>query len=301
MANRPGVERGWAFVVAVLAVFGPSSMRAEESGARREPPSLRYGARRESRLWIEAPGGVSHGVDEGIEWEGIRVYLAMMGELLAVDAGTGRCLWSRDVGSFWTGIRIVEVTGADGAPRWAVELAPNPGRGGADLRQVHDLRDGTVIPPSDGTIPSGEALEPRSWQGSESNVAEPVRELVTSAEAWAILRHRLFDGVADASAPAVADVDFAKEVVLIVSDGDRTNCAGIGVSVAWEEEGRILLRVAHATFQTWGEVNGGAQSLRPYGIFVLPRRAGKVYVVEVNVQSYLNSPPIWREVCRLGP
>ena len=60
------------------------------------------------------------------------------------------------------------------------------------------------------------------------------------------------------------------EVVLIVSAGDTWNSRGIAWVQSYEDEKRILLRVRHASYQT----SGGADAVRPWGVFVLPLPEG---------------------------
>jgi hypothetical protein len=96
-------------------------------------------------------------------------------------------------------------------------------------------------------------------------------------------------------APAANEVDFAKEVLLVISSGDSTNCRGIGCAEAYEDEKRVLIRLQHQTFQTAGR----GVATRPYGIFILPRRE-KSYVIEANRQSYIGGPPIWTESFQLA-
>ena len=76
--------------------------------AAANPPFIVYGGSRASTEVIETPkGGVP--VDQGIAWEGVKVYLSIMGDLVAVDAGTGKFLWCRFVGAFWNEVGFEEV------------------------------------------------------------------------------------------------------------------------------------------------------------------------------------------------
>ena len=95
---------------------------AEEN---RDPPSIEYGGNRESSTWVETPIG-KVAVDKGVEWQGIKVYLSLTFDLVAVDVKTGKTLWSQMVGAFWTrvGFKLVEV--GPGKKTWAVELKRRP-------------------------------------------------------------------------------------------------------------------------------------------------------------------------------
>ena len=76
--------------------------------------------------------------------------------------------------------------------------------------------------------------------------------------------------------------------------GEIVNCSGIDAS-AWEDDQRILVRLREHWFQTEGP-DGGGQKVRPFGIFVLPKREPfKPVVLERNYQNLIGAPPIWKE------
>ncbi len=249
-----------------------------------KPPSLRYGNPRESKEWIELPSGVSVAVDEGIEWKGAKAYLSLTGDLVVVDSATGKTRWAQQVGAYWNRLTFEEV----GEPKaWAVALRPDNG----ERVQHHDLKTGAIV----GELPKpppGKPLAPKTWSGSTDRGDAPWTGLVTTAEHWKTVRGRLFEG---AKSPGEGEIDFAKDCLLVVYSGRSSNCNGISANSAFEDDARLLLRLRHHTYQSMGE---GAVE-RPYGIFVLPRLGKKPLVLEVNAQSYLHGPPIWKEFRRL--
>jgi hypothetical protein len=222
-------------------------------------------------------------VDQGVEWKGVRVYLSLTFELLAVDAASGKTLWAESVGAFWTRVGFKELNGA-----WAVEL------GGEGRTQRHDLRTGKKIdlpaPP-----PAGQAFKPlKEYFGDRGNLNQPFRIVVTTRETWDMALDRLFG----ARVPIMDEVDFDKAIVLIVSDGELWNCAGVSCEGAWEDDTRVLLRLRRRTYSTGGPAGGGVRAW-PFGIFVLPRRPGKALVVELNTRSLKAGPPVWEPAWRL--
>ena len=72
-------------VVVLLLVFAPECL-AQESR-----PSISYGSTRESKSWIETPKG-NVAVDEGVAFQGVKVYLSLMWDLIATDEKTARII-----------------------------------------------------------------------------------------------------------------------------------------------------------------------------------------------------------------
>jgi len=274
-----------------------SGVGGGQGGAQQDagPPSITYGGSRSSSTWIVKPDGARVAVGKGVEWQGVKVYLSLLWDLVGVDAKTGKTLYAVNVGAFWNALGFKEIKGADGKTVWAVELRPGPrARRGQTRRQYHDLGTGKKLtPPGQVKAPSGKPFTARAvWRGKHSDVAKGFHALVTTDANWKELTKRLFG---DAVPRAFEPVDFAKEVVLVVSRGDAWNCTGISLEQAFEDDKRILVRTRRHTYQTMG----GAQKTRPYGVFVLPRRPKKAYVVEVNKQGLIGGPALWHEVWRL--
>lgn len=255
-----------------------------------DPPAIEYGPGRTSTAWVETTQGSSVAVDHGVEWQGLRVYLSLTWDLLAVDVATGKCVWDCDVGAFWNRVGFEQVADG-GGQRWAVVLRPARGAQiGADLKQLHDLRTGRLLEQTP-ALPGGAPFAPRAAHGDQSLLPQPFHGLFTTQDVWARARH----AIGGTGWEPLGDVDFTRSAVLVVHAGESFNCRGIIPIAAFEDENRVLLRVDNSSFQTEGHV----VEARPWGVFVLPR-ADKVYVVEMNVQGLIGGPPIWREQYRVA-
>jgi len=278
-------------LVCSIALSSSLAFSADE----KKPPSITYSGQRSSKTWVETPTG-SVAVDDGIEWEGIKVYLSLTWNLVAVDAKTQKTLWSQHVSAFWNGMAIREVEVEPGKKTWAVELRPGPReRQAQGLTALHDLKTGKEIKLPGQAKGLGTVVKPRKeWSGATSNLPRAFNLLVTTADNWTKTRERMFTGLDKAEAPLAKDIDFEKEVVLVVSHGDSWNCRGLGCAEAFQDDQRILFRLAAQTYQT----SGGGVRCRPYGICVLPRVEKKAYVVERNRQRYIGGPPLWEEMAR---
>lgn len=275
-------------ILALLAAFAP----AQEV---ENPPSIMYGSKRESKAWIKTPAGTSVAIDDGITWKGVTVYLSLTQDLVAVESKTGATLWAKNVGAFWNCITFVEISRAGGRS-WAIELRPGPGEiEGKDKVQRHNMRTGEVLPSGE-EKPAGVEIKPRkAWSGSVSRIAKGFTAVVSTQENWSTLGDRLFAGTGFSDMGKYHKPDFTKEIVVVISDGDSGNCDGIGVESAYRDDKRILVRLVHHTYQTDGE----ASRVRPFGIFVLPRKDGEAIHLEKNIQRYIGGPPIWKEVGKL--
>jgi hypothetical protein len=198
------------------------------------------------------------------------------------------------VGAFWNAIGFEEVETAPGTKAWAVELRPGPDASrGADLRQYHELRTGKRVGGA-GTEPDGKKLAlAGAAHGRWCALAAPLRALVGSEAEWkATVLDRMFPGGKDA--PNLGPFDFSKHVVLVIASGETWNCNGIEAA-AWEDDRRILVRLDDLTFQS----EGGGYRVRPWGVFVLPRRDPfKPVVVQENQQGLIGGPPIWEDLVR---
>lgn len=303
-----GPVRMFCFVAAFAAVFG--------AAGQEKPPTIAYGDERASTGEVTFYG-VSYAVDRGAEWQGVRVYLALTSDLLGVDAKTGNVLWHNSVSAYWRRLTFVERVeradpkDKDGKKTWAVELRPEDdadGRG--EHSEQYDLRTGRQLAVP-GRVPAGQRLPPLRKVNLGHAVAKPFRALVSTAENFDRLRARLggppddrveseFAAPYPPGLPAgrrplplpKPAVDFEREVLLAYGLGDSVNCFGVYVAESYEDDRRILLRMKRSTVQT----SGGHFDSRNCDVFALPRRAGKAYIVEFDVQSFINSPPVWKEV-----
>lgn len=248
-----------------------------------ERPSITYGPSRESSHWVPLPDGSRAAVDRGLEWKGTKVYLSLLGNLVAVDVASGKTLWAAWVSAYFNRLSIRRRDGED-----VVELSSTEGDG----IELYRLRSGEKIPGIPEAQPGTPLALLPAWSGRWSNIGKPLLLSLSTEAGWATARLRLFDGLKDA--PAFGPIDFLTHVVLIVSDGDGANCAGIEAT-AFDDGASIRLRLQHRYFQTFG----GVAEVRAFGIFCLPRRAPRTMIVEENRQSYIGGPPIWKERARL--
>ena len=288
----------FAFVLVVSACFGARAQQLDtgRSGGV-QPPSIEYGGTRESSHWVETPGGIGVAVDQGVEWEGVKVYLSLTGDLVAVDAATGKARWSKSVGMFWSRLAIEDA--GSGWHVWVIALRPGTDEeNGADAVQYHELRTGDVVRPQGRSPePAGRRLEPSAAaSGDGASLAEAFRSIAVTPESWAELQSRMFGPHVPLGVKELP-VDWSRELVLVVYEGATTNCSGLECGQAWEDEARILIRLHHLYYQSLMDT----PTVHPYGIFVLPKlqASSGTYIVERNVQSYIGAPPIWREDARL--
>lgn len=284
----------WALALGVAALAIVPA-RAEDEAAQ-APPLLQIQGSRTSTAWVTVPGGARVAVDQGVTWQGVTVYLSLTWDLVGVDATSGATLFATDVGAFWNTITFQQVTPTDGVRQWAIELRPDARRqAGAELRQFHHLRTGArlAVPALDGSD-LGTPLElPHTASGDRSDIASPFSLLIGTAAGWASAQERTFGP--EGERPALGELDFDTHVVLLVSGGDRQNCTAITLHAAYEDDARVLVRTGRTTMQT---INGFRKA-RPWGAFVLPRRAAKAYVVERNIQGLIGGPAIWRTLYRV--
>ncbi|HMP80736.1 MAG TPA: hypothetical protein PKD54_14875, partial [Pirellulaceae bacterium] len=82
-------------------------------------------SRRESTGWVEVKG-TRHPVDDGVEHDGVQVYLTLMFSVVAVDSASGEVLWKWDWNKLmptWQTISILEIERPSGKAL-VVELTP---------------------------------------------------------------------------------------------------------------------------------------------------------------------------------
>jgi hypothetical protein len=258
-----------------------------------KPPIIVYSASRSSSKWLETPDRLNVAVDEGIEWQGKKAFLALTYHLLIVDTKTGKVLWSSSVGAFWDTITFVNTAKENEAAKWAVALRSSRNSG---FQETYDLETGRKLELTGVTpLPAGTPLTPRkAWSGSAGIRGDKLYRLVGSAEEWSTLRKELF-GEQPKDIPAATDIDFSKEMLLVCYMGKASNCRGIRPDVVVEDDERVLLRLSRSTYQSMGRL----PDEYPYGLIVLPRRPGKAHVLEFNRQNLIGGPPMWKEFIRL--
>ncbi|MGE0190508.1 MAG: hypothetical protein AB7T63_00565 [Planctomycetota bacterium] len=276
----------------LAALLVATDVAAEEPAPAPEPPVVTYGGSRRSTGWVTLPGGARAAIDRGATWRGVTAYITLTYDLVGVDAESHATLFASNIGAFWTTLTFAEVTLEDGTKQWAIELRPDDKRQlGGDRRQYHALRTGERL-----DVPAARAREPGTpipgvvaASGDRSHIADRFALLIGTPDGWRAASHRLFGD--DVDRPALGDIDFAKQVVVLVSFGNSSNCRGIVLQGAYEADARVTLRIDASTFQTMD----GWQKVRPWGVFVVPRREGKVYVIEDDAQRLIAGPPLWVE------
>jgi antitoxin component YwqK of YwqJK toxin-antitoxin module len=296
-------------LTAILLV--PLCLRGEDP-----PPSITYPNTRVSRQWIDV-NGVNLPVDDGIEWQGVKVYLSDS-TLIGVDtkgaSGGKTALWSAETSAFWNTLKIVEVEAQKDKKVWAVEMRArtedDPLQKAVEYRE---LKTGKKIE-LPASRPTGVSLMPVRSLGTRCSVATPFFALVTTQENFEKVWQRL-NGPSD---PIVREefseprppqagegllererkptVDFSKDVVLVYCIGDSANSSGISAEECYQDEKRILLRTQLHGFQT----TGSWVFTRECSLFALPRLDGVAYVLEHNRQNYIGGPPMWTEMFRVA-
>lgn len=279
----------WVCLTAIT--LGYQAELPAQSGS--SPPTITYGASRKSTAWLDV-GGTKAAVDDGIEWQDRKAYLTLTFDLVVIDASTKKTLWSHPVGAFWNTITFINLSKPAEKPRWVVELSSTSQ---PTYRQQFDLNSGKKLDLIGGPpMPQGKTFMPRKvWSGSAGSSDDKNYLLVTSSAQWNQLRAALFPP-AEKNLPTGNDVDFTTEVLLLCYAGKATNWNGFSVELAVENDHRLLLRLQRSTYQTLGK----GKSEHPYGLIVLPRKAGKEYILEYNRQNLIGGPPLWKEFMRLS-
>lgn len=286
-------------IVSALVLFATTSGASLLAQGEGEPPVVTYSSPRTSAEWIEV-GGTKVAVDKGAEWRGVKVYLSLMWDLIAVDAEKKTVLWHADVGAFWNEFTFKEIE----SPRtrnkvWAVELRPGPeAKRGKAERAYYELSTGSIIPQKDKT-PRGEELKPLTmWHGDQATDGRKLFTVITTSKDWKeVVLDRFFND--PATAPDFKGLDFEKFIAVVCMSGDGHNCSGITPN-AYQADDQILVRLHYKYYQTEGfGGDGGAKKVRAWGIFLLPKREPfKTIVIEKNQQNLIGGPALWTEIER---
>lgn len=287
----------WIGCGLVVSICCPAFAQQQSAVVSRQvveskPPSITYPRSRRSTSWVTMPRGVRVAVDKGVEWKGVKVYLSLTWNLVAVDK-QGKAIWGSHVSAFWdtVGFERIEAPPESGKEIWAVALTSSRKE---KFVEYYDLKTGKKLrTEGGGGDPKGRKSKLRKvWSGDKSNVDEPMSILVSSAKQWEAVRSRLFSGVP--KTPTAEDkIDFEKEAVLVLSSGKTSNCRGISAKFVYEDDERMLVRLHYHTYQSFGNT----PSTWPYGIIIVPRR-DKPYIVERNRQSLIGGPALWKEFKR---
>lgn len=133
-------------------------------------------ARQESSIWVEV-NGVGIPVDEGVEHDGVKVYVTLMFDVVAVDKATNSVLWHRPWGKsmpIWETVSILELERSIGKIL-VVELSRNSENNEVDPLYL-DLRTGDEV---EGQIRQADGTDintPTSDNNSLSQIARRHRD-----------------------------------------------------------------------------------------------------------------------------
>lgn len=251
--------------------------------------------RRESAGWVEVDG-VRIPVDQAVEWEGIKAYLTLMFDVVAVDAQSGKVLWKIDWGKtmpIFQTLSIGEVQ-RDGKPLLALRLIPSDRQGDSSSFVYRELQTGLEIHPD----PAAAAERPQSGQESTPvsirklpptdqgrQVAE-VRAL-TAGRAPTELREKFADLAERGLSGWVVDMETlisaenpsslfansleAEEVIFNLPEGSGMRVEFRGEQLEFQEtdqgqqiritHGRIELYDGVGVQRAWASPDGGAEQL----------------------------------------
>ena len=266
-----------------------------------KPPVIIYPGSRQSSKVVYKPNGEGYAIDQGAEWQGKTAYFAITTSiLLLTDTKTGDVLWATGTSAFWDTITFVNVAKANETAKWAVAVRSTEYPG---YQQTHDLETGRKLELTGGPAPpAGKTVTPRKvWSDSAGVRKEKLYRLVGSAEEWTQLRQELYGGQPK-DIPSASDIDFTKEMLLICYQGKTSQCRGLNPELVVENDDRVVVRLSESTYQFFS-LNGMTVDdipvEHPYGLIVLPKRVGKVHILERNTQHYLGGPPFWKEFNRV--
>ena len=283
----------------------PKSPKVDGTVARKhsqteEFPKMRIAGTRSSNRWVETENGTRVAVGDGIEYDGIRIHMALTFHLVAIDIQTNRTLWSKHVSAFWNQVSIEKhpVKSSAGEASIVVALRSDRNEDSKQFVEYYGLKSGKKITPNKKETMLGSPIKPtKSFFGDACNVHEHSMKLITGQGQWVDYRAKVF-GQRDQSEnvpPKNGLFDDTKQLVLVVAAGDAQNCRGIQIASAHKNDERFLIRLHYRTFQSIGET----PIVQPYGVFVLPKDKTKKYVIQRNAQNLIGGPAIWRTVKEL--
>jgi hypothetical protein len=282
---------GIASLVPGIPIAAPKIVRKEG-----QPPIIIYPPSRRSNKWVDAGDG-RVGVDEGVEWQGKVAYYSLTCNLVVVDAKTQKTVWHTGDSAFWDTITFENLAKPNQAAQWAVVLKSTTY---PEYSQFYDLNSGKRLalrgnPPK----PPGTTIKPRKhWSGSAGIGKEAKRLLVGSGDEWSNLRKELF-GDNPMGIPDVGDIDFTREMLLVLCSGETTMHNGMSPALVVDGDKSMVVRVKIHSYQINLTGNSKIPIEHPYGLVVLPRRIDKPVILEYNEQIYIGGPEFWKERERL--
>jgi hypothetical protein len=123
-------------------------------------------------------------------------------------------------------------------------------------------------------LPFTKTLPAVQLVGHGSHIAEPRFVRVVDEAGWRTLwaehtgvkaHHGTF------SRHRAPHIDFERFMVVGIFEGATTNTDGVVADAILTDRARVRIQFQHSTFQTSGEVDGGAQRTTPFGLFVIER------------------------------
>ncbi len=164
--------------ILVSAATAAAVLLACACSAEETPPSIDYPSSRTSTKNINV-GRIFVGVDQGIEFNGVKVYLSLTSDLLGVDTASDKTLWHHEVGAFWSGMAIKQIE-VHGEKVWAVELHGSPDTDQFDKHyDYYELKSGKKID-LPAPKPSGVSLLPIRIISCGGAFAKPFHALITT-------------------------------------------------------------------------------------------------------------------------
>jgi hypothetical protein len=282
----PGIESS----VPGIPVASPKIVRKEG-----QPPTIFYPPSRRSNKWVDA-GEYLVGVDEGVEWQGKVAYYSLTHNLVVVDAKTQKTLWHSGDSAFWNTITFENLAKPNEAAQWAVVLKSTAY---PEYSQCYDLNTGKRFAlRGDPPKPPGTLTPRKHWSGSAGVNKAAVHTIVGLGDDWSKLRKRLF-GDNPKAIPDVTDIDFTKEMLLVLYSGESSMHNGMSPALVVESDGNLVVRVKVHSYQIVLTGNSEIPVEHPYGLVILPRRLNTPVVLEYNEQVYIGAPEFWKEKERL--
>lgn len=272
-------------------------VRPDREPVQEEPPpdTVRYDEpTRSSDRWVEA-GGARVAVDKGIVGHGVEAYLSLTYDLVVLEEGGEKTLWSSFVGAFWNEITFVSAVDEESREEIALLQLGESGSGThrhflprtGEERFVTAGMASKTRPPDD----PGEARAIESTlDGDDSQITESEALRILSGDDWKDLWTR--HGGEEGDLP---EVDFDERMIVAIFLGKSWNCRGIRAE-AFESDGEMVIRYRRRSYQTIG----GGNEVTPFGFLEMPRFGGKV-ILQLNVQRYIGGPPVWRTMHELDP
>ncbi len=133
--------------------------------------------------------------------------------------------------------------------------------------------------------------------GADSKVEKAAYYRVSSEEAWQrIWLSHLGKTEEDRfrEQMPIVQIDFKKCMVIAIFKGAASNSRGLDIISIDEQDDTVSLRFDDMSYQTAGGLDGGRVPVTPYAFVVIPNSA-KLVLIEENIQSLKEKPPVWKE------